>query len=205
MRIILASSSPRRRELLAQAGIDFEIMPPDVDEAAFVTDGIAPDALVAELSKQKARRIAADIDGAAVIGADTIVYLGGEILGKPQSASDAVGMLRKISGKTHTVYTGVTVITPQDDITFVSRTDVKIRELSDGLIRAYVKSGEPLDKAGSYAAQGLGARFIESISGDFYTVVGLPVCGLVGALEDLGVIRGDTYDGQAGQLRHNIR
>ena len=188
-RIILASQSPRRRELLAQIGVSFTVEVSDTDENVSGTD---PAAIVRELAGRKARAVASHHAGEAVIviGADTIVVYEGEILGKPQDADDARRMLRELSGNAHQVYTGVCVIDMSSDrnrehtkdlrpdnreISFAERTDVFVAPLTDAEIDAYIMTGEPFDKAGSYGIQGTFARHIEKIQGDYTNVVGLPV------------------------------
>ena len=213
--IILASGSPRRKELLAQAGYDFVIEVSDADENI---DRKEPGALVEELSRRKAGAVAdlhrgqkdsaakgdADTvvpacdgeksDGAGgvltIIGADTVVALDGQILGKPDGEEDAMRMLRALSGHTHQVYTGVSLFLLRDgqtvaQDTFHVRTDVHMREISEEEIHRYVATGEPLDKAGAYGIQGKAAVFISGICGDYYNVVGLPVCELVSRMRRL--------------------
>lgn len=188
-RIILASQSPRRRELLAQIGVSFTVEVSDTDENVSGTD---PAAIVQELARRKALAVASHHAGEAVtvIGADTIVVYEGEILGKPKDTDDARRMLRELSGNAHQVYTGVCVIDMSSDrnrehtkdlrpdnreISFAERTDVFVAPLTDAEIDAYIKTGEPFDKAGSYGIQGTFARHIEKIQGDYTNVVGLPV------------------------------
>ena len=188
-RIILASQSPRRRELLAQIGVSFTVEVSDTDENVSGTD---PAAIVQELARRKALAVASHHAGEAVtvIGADTIVVYEGEILGKPKDPDDARRMLRELSGNAHQVYTGVCVIDMSSDrnrehtkdlrpdnreISFAERTDVFVAPLTDAEIDAYIKTGEPFDKAGSYGIQGTFARHIEKIEGDYTNVVGLPV------------------------------
>lgn len=175
MKIILASASPRRQELLRQIGVDFEVRISDVNEDIGERD---PEQLVKELARAKAESAAVGVEtDAVVIGADTIVYRDGEILGKPADEADAFSMLKKLSGRAHEVYTGLAVLnnaTGERSVT-VDRTTVYMRELSDLEINAYIASGEAMDKAGAYGVQGRAAVFVERIEGDFFTVVGLPV------------------------------
>ncbi len=178
--IVLASNSPRRREILTQGGYEFTVDAADVDEDLGITD---PVELVEELSAKKSMAIADRYPDKTVIGADTVVANDGEILGKPSDEMDAVLMLKKLSGKTHQVVTGVTVIYPsQDGIrnhkTFHEITDVTFYDLTDDEIKKYVQTGEPLDKAGAYGIQGRGALLVERISGDYLNVVGLPLAHL---------------------------
>ena len=170
--LILASSSPRRRELLSIITRRFTVQTSDCDEA------IAP-GTVRELSLRKARAVWAQQPnqrGLAVIGSDTVVYIDGEILGKPHSKEEAAEMLRALSGRSHRVLTGVTVMGPKDTETHCEETSVVFREMSQAEIDWYVATGEPMDKAGAYGIQGYAAIFIEKIDGDYYNVMGLPVC-----------------------------
>lgn len=172
--IILASKSPRRKELLSMCCEDFEIIPTDVDET--LPENISPDKAVEYLSKIKAEPLRNK--NAVVIGSDTVVALGNLILGKPKDDSDAYNMLKMLSGKTHSVYTGVTLMNGEREVTFHEKTDVTFYELTDEEIREYVASGECRDKAGAYGIQGLGGLLIERINGDYNNVVGLPVSRL---------------------------
>lgn len=184
--IILASSSPRRRELLKQIGIRFTIIPPDIDETQLPDE--SPEAFVQRLSRQKAAQIADVHPESLVLGSDTIVLLDGEVLGKPRDADEAVATLRRLSGKTHTVLTGYALLRRSDrtEIVGMGQADVRFRELDDDEIDSYVAGGSPMDKAGSYGIQeDLGAVFIESIAGDYYTIVGLPVTRVYLALRNL--------------------
>ena len=179
--IILASASPRRRELLAHV-CEFEVRPTDCDESCSIT---APEELVRELSRRKALACRA-CPGDTVIGADTVVAIDGEILGKPKDPEDAKNMLRKLSGRTHTVFTGVTVVKGGEAYTFAERTDVTFFELSEELIDRYVASKEPMDKAGAYGIQEKGCLLVEKINGDYFNVVGLPVARLSRILDSIG-------------------
>ena len=168
MNIILASSSPRRRELLAQMGIrEFSIVSPEVDE--HVPGHPAPAALVEALSARKAG------GDDLVIAADTVVSLDGAVLGKPRDEEAAFAMLCALSGREHLVYPGVTVEQGARVLTAHEETAVRFRPLSPGEIRAYIATGEPMDKAGAYGIQGLGALLVEGIVGDYFNVMGLPV------------------------------
>lgn len=180
MRIVLASASPRRKELLAQLGLDFEVLVSDVEE---VITEIAPNRVVEELSMQKAEAVFQRTEGdVMVIGADTVVALEGTILGKPGSAEHAIEMLRQLQAKEHCVYTGVSLYMRKGENefrnTFSECTVVKFYPMTDEEIKWYVETGEPMDKAGAYGIQGLGARFVERISGDYNNVVGLPIARL---------------------------
>lgn len=172
-RLILASGSPRRRELLARMGYTFEILVPDVDEHV---DGAARE-VVGVLSLRKAEAVAAQLSDGVVIASDTLVSLNGEALGKPQDATDAHRMLRELSGNTHEVFTGVTLIDAATGRTEsrVVRTGVRFRALDDEEIRAYIRTGEPMDKAGAYAIQGGAHDFVEALDGSYENVIGFPV------------------------------
>ena len=172
-RLILASGSPRRRELLARMGYTFEILVPDVDEHV---DGAARE-IVGVLSLRKAEAVAAQLSDGVVIASDTLVSLNGEALGKPQDATDAHRMLRGLSGNTHEVFTGVTLIDAATGRTEsrVVRTGVRFRALDDEEIRAYIRTGEPMDKAGAYAIQGGAHDFVEALDGSYENVIGFPV------------------------------
>jgi septum formation protein len=177
--IVLASSSPRRRQLLGLLGLSPEIIPSDIDETW--RNGEAPAAHAERLAREKAA--AAAREGAAVVGADTIVVVGGEIIGKPRDAAEARAMLRRLSGREHEVYTAVAVAHRGALASGVSRTLVRFRSLDEATIAAYVATGEPMDKAGAYGIQGYGAVLVERIEGDYFTVMGL---GLVLLVELLG-------------------
>ncbi|MCQ4864504.1 Maf family protein [Pseudoflavonifractor phocaeensis] len=187
MDIILASQSPRRRELLERMGITrFKTVSPDIDERAF--DGLPPEELVRRLSAEKAGAVADRVDdGAIIIAADTVVALDGTVLGKPDDDLEAFKMLSTLSGVRHQVYTGVTVLLGGERFTEHEVTDVTFRELSEQEIEQYVATGEPMDKAGAYGIQGYGALLIEGISGDYYNVMGLPVCRLGRMLSRFGI------------------
>lgn len=189
--IILASASPRRKELLEQIGVKLTVSPSNCDEKI---EDTAPDKVVQSLSLQKAADVADNQgENTITIGSDTIVAVNDEILGKPKDREDAFNMLKKLSGKVHQVYTGVTLIIKNDDLdnfiikTFYSKTDVKMKNLSEKEIEWYLNTDEPYDKAGAYAIQGLSAIFIEEISGDYNTVVGLPVAKIYCELEKMGI------------------
>ncbi|MBR4098612.1 MAG: septum formation inhibitor Maf [Clostridium sp.] len=187
MAIILASQSPRRRELLGQMGFsDFIIRPAQGEEQA--QPGLSPAELVESLSRQKAAEVAASAGVEdVVIAADTVVAVDGRVLGKPHSTQEAVDMLSALSGRSHTVYTGVTVCQNGVSLTQHEATTVRFRTLTPQEITAYIATGEPMDKAGSYGIQGFGALLVEGISGDYFNVVGLPVCRLGRMLAQFGV------------------
>ncbi len=182
---IVASASPRRRELLGQAGFTFQVCPSDADET--LPEHCAPADAVRILSERKALAVAKLHPGAVVLGCDTIVALGSEILGKPQTEDEAAAMLRTLSGKTHTVFTGVCITDGSQTERFVSATDVTFYLLSDETIRAYVATGEPMDKAGAYGIQGLGSVLVKGFCGDYCTVVGLPLAECARALKTFGI------------------
>jgi septum formation protein len=171
--VVLASASPRRQELLTAAGIPFEVLPVDVDETPL--DGELPEEHVRRLALAKAEAALARRPEAVVLGADTIVVAGGRILGKPRDAEDAARMLRALAGRAHEVLTGVALSSVRGTMFELERTRVWFAPLSDQEIADYVASGEPRDKAGAYAIQGLAARFVVRIDGSYSNVVGLPV------------------------------
>lgn len=197
IRLILASASPRRRELLSLLGLPFEVVPSRYKEPSPPQNAISLPGFVSELAVNKAREVASRIEHSIVLGADTLVTLAsgdtGVPLGKPESKVDAMAMLQRLSGKEHTVFTGLALIRVQEngDIAAphirVTQTQVRFRSLDDAMIADYVETGESLDKAGAYGAQGYAAPFIESFHGDFYNVVGLPLCTLGLLLEEIGV------------------
>ena len=176
MELILASASPRRKELLEKIGLPFTVQPAKGEER--ITQK-SPAAVVMELSRQKAEEIAAaQIEDCIIIGADTVVAKGEKIMGKPKDAADAKQMLRSIADDCHQVYTGVTLIRtgahPQS-VTFQEKTDVFLYPISDAELDAYIASGDPMDKAGAYGIQGDFAIYVKRIAGDYYNVVGLPI------------------------------
>lgn len=185
MMILLASGSPRRRELLELFRIPFAVQPADVDE--IMDPGKPPFDEVARVSRLKALAVPRQA-GEAVIAADTIVVCGGRVLGKPHSADEAREMLRLLSGRDHQVMTGCTVLAGDRSETFTEVTDLHFRPLSDEEIDRYVASGEPMDKAGAYGIQGGAALFCRRMEGDYYNVMGLPVCRLYETLKRLGVM-----------------
>jgi len=187
MGIVLASGSPRRLELLKMIGLeDIRVIADTSDEV--IIPGLPPVEQVCRLSLQKACNVGHLCSGEdIIIAADTLVYICGKPLGKPNSESAAAAMLAELSGRMHSVYTGVTLIRGAKHMTAAERTDVYFRDISDREIEMYVKTGEPVDKAGAYAAQGRAAIFIERIEGEFFNVIGLPVCRLVKMLKKYGV------------------
>ncbi len=184
--LVLASASPRRKELLEKTGLRFEIIVSDIEEK--ITKS-APDEMVKSLARQKAMAVYEKLaPDRVVIGADTIVEAGGKVLGKPADADEAFKMLRMLSGKQHSVYTGVSVISGGIDISFAERTKVTFYELTDEEIKGYTATGEPLDKAGAYGIQGRGALLVKKIEGDYNNVVGLPIARLYRSLSRLALI-----------------
>ncbi len=188
--LILASASPRRKELIRQLGLPVEFAVNNADEC--VQGYLPPEQVVERLAERKARAAYEAIgprENAVVVAGDTIVVYGGEILGKPKDEDDAFRMLRLLQGKTHAVYSGISCIACADGkvLTGHSRTLVTMKPLSDAQIRRYIRTGEPMDKAGAYAIQGLGSAIVEQIEGDYFTVVGLPLAMLADMLAQLGV------------------
>ena len=200
--IILASQSPRRKELLEQIGLEFEICPAKGEEIITKT---VPEEVVMEISKQKAEEVAAMVSTYAqehkdittpsdilVIGADTVVAYSGKILGKPVDEADAKRMLTMLSGNTHSVFTGVTLVLIDKsgragELVFYEKTDVKMHEMTELEIDRYIATGEPMDKAGSYGIQGKCAIYIEKIEGDYNNVVGLPIARIYQELKKIGI------------------
>ena len=180
--IVLASASPRRKEILQQVGISFEVCASDADETV---DNTQADYIVMELSARKAQA-ARECYGASdkiFLGADTIVACEGKILGKPADEQDAYVMLQMLQGNRHEVYTGVTLLDGKRQVTFFEVTHVQIRSMTDRQIKQYIASKEPMDKAGAYGIQGAFAAYIEGIQGDYYNVVGLPIARVCQELE----------------------
>jgi septum formation protein len=183
--LVLASSSPRRRELLANAGILFDLQPAHIDETQ--RPGEDPKGYAARLAREKAQAIAAARPKDVVLGADTIVLIDGQVLGKPAGAADAARMLRLLSGKSHEVSTAVCLIANGSTFEHLETTRVRFEKISREEIEGYVNTGEPMDKAGAYAIQGGASRWIPSIEGDYFNVVGLPVAAVWRLLKAAGV------------------
>lgn len=173
---ILASASPRRSELLAGLGLRFDTVVPDVDETP--PSAMPPEALAPKLALRKCLAVAGSRKDVVVIAADTVVEIDGRILGKPRDIEEAAGMLRTLSGRTHRVYTGLAVCYEGRSASRTVCTEVAFKALDETLLGLYLRSGEPLDKAGAYGIQGAGALLVESIKGDYFNVVGLPVSAL---------------------------
>ena len=194
--LILASASPRRRELVALLGIPFRVVPSLYDEPPAPGVPVPLAELVTSLAVAKATEVASRLNTGWVLGADTLVSLDEDVgvpLGKPTDRSDAARMLRLLSGRSHFVYTGVALLAPAragelaQPVTSVTRTRVWFRDLADAMIADYIDTGEPMDKAGAYGAQGFAAPFIERFDGDYYNVVGLPLCDVGRLLERCGM------------------
>ena len=171
--IILASQSPRRRELMMMSKLPFTDVNPVCDE--IIRKDLALNEAIAYLAYTKAKNVFERFPQAAIVGADTIVVLNGEILGKPKDEEDAVRMLRLLSGQEHLVITGVAIVSEEETTTFYSETLVEFYELTEYEIREYVKTKEPLDKAGAYGIHARGSLFVKKINGDYYSVMGLPI------------------------------
>lgn len=184
--LILASSSPRRKELLQNLHLQFQILSSEADET--FDPNLSPAEIVMELAQRKAQSVFQDNQGAYVIGSDTIVVADGQILGKPEDEADAVQMLKKLSGTQHDVYTGVAILYANGASCFYEKTEVTFWELSDDEILSYVRSGEPMDKAGAYGIQELGSMLVKKINGDYFAVVGLPVSRTVRELKKAGYV-----------------
>jgi septum formation protein len=186
-KIILASQSPRRRELLGMLGFkNLQIIPPDIDEV--LPENLPPGQAVSHMALQKAASIKNKVgDSCLILAADTIVVLDGKALGKPDDEDEAADMLRSLSGRTHLVYTGVALLQNGTELKDYEETKVSFRDITDREIDFYIASVEPMDKAGAYGAQGLGSLFISRIDGDFFNVVGLPLCRLGLMLNKMGI------------------
>lgn len=185
-KIILASNSPRRKEILEKLNIEFDVLSPDADEES-VDKTLPPELYVENLAGLKAFAAAKKtVSEKIIIGADTVVALDGKILLKPRNEDDAINMLKNLSGRMHSVYTGICVVNSHTAKSCIAyeKTDVYFRNLDDSEIMHYVQTGESADKAGGYGIQGLGSLFIEKINGDYFNVVGLPICRMAKILKD---------------------
>lgn len=193
-KIILASGSPRRKQILEQVGLNFIVEVSDYEEKSI--PGVSPSEFVETLSLEKANAVAKNHNDAIIIGADTIVVLNSQILGKPKTKQDAREMLKKLSGNTHSVFTGFTIIDTVNKRTITNHVETKIRfkNLSEEEIRAYIETGEPMDKAGAYGVQDKGALFVEHIEGDYSSVMGLPIVKIFEILKELGIDILKTYE-----------
>ena len=188
MKIILASKSPRRQELIRQITTDFQVIVSDVEET--IPDGLAPEEVPVHLAHIKAQAVSADHPSRVVVGADTVVILDGQVLGKPQDKDDAYAMLGALSGKTHTVVTGCCITDGIRTRCFSEKTEVTFYTLTDKEIWDYIATGDPFDKAGSYGIQKGGMLFVRGIKGDFFNVMGLPVGKLYRELN--GFLKGEA-------------
>ena len=184
-RFILASASPRRAEILKNAGFDFDVIVSDADES--LPDKIPADEAVLLLSKIKAESVCKNNLGSVVLGCDTVVSLDGNILGKPKDEAEAFEMLRTLSGKVHKVFTGVTITDTEKTVSFVSKTKVAFYPLSDETIHSYIATGEPMDKAGAYGIQGFGGVLVRNIDGDYFSVMGLAINESARVLSEFGI------------------
>jgi septum formation protein len=183
-RIVLASQSPRRAELLERLGLQFEVEPADIDEG--YPEHEMPATYAERLAREKAISVAHRNHGALVVGSDTIVVLGSDVLGKPKDEADAVRMLNRLSGREHEVFTAVAAVLGGRVESSVERVSVRFRALDDREVESYVATGEPLDKAGAYGIQGFGSAIVESIRGDYFAVMGLPVVRMLSLFRRLG-------------------
>lgn len=184
--LILASGSPRRRELLTTAGIAFTVVVADTEET--LDPALSPEGAAIAIAREKAAAVFAKHPNDTVVGADTIVVFDEHILGKPADEADAARMLALLSGREHTVYTGVCILGPHGETVFSQATVVEFYPLTPAEITAYVASGEPMDKAGAYGIQGLGCVLVKALRGDYFNVMGLPVARLVRELRALGTV-----------------
>lgn len=182
--LILASASPRRAEILSMLGYEFDIIPAHCDENI---DGLSAAEGVGELARRKAQAVADLHPDCAVLGSDTLVAVDGKVLGKPATEAEAADMLRALSGKTHSVYTGISVVKGERAITETVEAKVTFRTLTEGEIADYIATGEPMDKAGAYGIQGKGAVLVEGIEGDFFNVMGLPASRVYLLLKQFGI------------------
>lgn len=182
---IVASASPRRKEILSMGGFGFRIIPSDCDET--IKEKLSPEETVKVLAERKALSVLEKNENSVVLGCDTVVALGDEILGKPADREDAFKMIKALSGKTHRVCTGVCIADKDKTNTFVSVAEVEFYELSDETAESYVATGECDDKAGAYGIQGLGGTLVKSIKGDYYAIVGLPYAETVRVLSEFGI------------------
>ncbi|MEH7354269.1 Maf family protein [Neobacillus drentensis] len=182
--LILASSSPRRKELLENLHLTFAISSSEVDES--FDPSLSPEEVVMELAERKAQAVFNQNKDAFVIGSDTIVVANNRILGKPADEAEAISMLKSLSGQQHDVFTGVSIVSPESLTRFYEKTEVWFWELTDEEIKAYVQTGEPLDKAGAYGIQQLGSMLVKKINGDYFAVVGLPVARTIRELKKAG-------------------
>ena len=184
--IVLASQSPRRAELIARLGLDFDVQPADIDES--YRPGETPPEHAERLAREKAKVVAATHPHALVVGSDTIVVIDGDVLGKPKDPAQAVEMLLRLSGRDHEVCTGVAVAKDGRVESGLERVRVRFRRLDRRTAEQYVATGEPMDKAGAYGIQGFGATIVDAVNGDFFAVMGLPINRLIRLLESAGLV-----------------
>ena len=184
-RVVLASSSPRRRQLLDLIGIAHEVRPANIDETMRARE--VPRRHAERLAREKATKIATRDPDLITIGADTVVVINRKVLGKPRDEAEAIHMLSQLSGREHTVITAVAVARGKKLRSAIEEVQVRFRRLHDDEIKAYVATGEPMDKAGAYGIQGYGATIVECVEGDYFAVMGLPLARLVSLMRDLGV------------------
>ena len=182
---IVASASPRRREILSGGGFSFRVIPSDCDES--VSEALSPEETVKELAERKALSVLSENENSVVLGCDTVVALENEILGKPADREEAFRMIKELSGKTHRVCTGVCIAEKGRKESFVTVAEVEFYEISDETAKSYADTGECDDKAGAYGIQGLGGTLVKSIKGDYYAIVGLPFAETVRVLSDFGI------------------
>jgi len=182
---VLASQSPRRRELLSMLGLTFEIVTADIDET--MDDALTVEEAARQVCFRKAEAVAAQCPGKLIVAADTIVVVDGKVLGKPHSEEEAFSMLQSLSGRSHTVMTAFCIYEGGEAETHVEKTDLRFKPLSKEEILAYIATGSPMDKAGAYGIQDGAAVFVESLQGDYYNVMGLPLCALVKRLRAHGI------------------
>lgn len=175
MKLVLASKSPRRSEILKNAGIDFTVRVADADET--IPEGTPPEEAVVFLATRKAMAVERAEDE-TVLGADTVVVLDNKILGKPKDKNEAFNMIKSLSGRVHSVFTGVCIVEKGRSITFAEETEVEFLPLTDNEINAYIDTSEPYDKAGAYGIQGIASKFVRRINGDYFNVVGLPISAI---------------------------
>ena len=186
VRVVLASGSPRRRELLNMIGVRHEVMPADIDERYL--PGEDPLAHAERLAREKAAAVAPRAGNSLIIAADTIVVIDGEVLGKPCDRGEAAEMLRRLAGRSHTVHTAVAIRYGGSEASAVESPSVTFRPLDAEVIEAYIATGEPMDKAGSYGIQGFGATLVSRVEGDYFAVMGLPLNRTMQLIESVGLI-----------------
>lgn len=188
-RLVLASASPRRKALLQQLGVEFEVQPVDMDESLQPGEGVLEH--VQRLAIEKARlgfsQVALAANDLAVLAADTVVEVDGEVLGKPENYGQAAAFLARLSGKKHKVHTAIAIVTADRELTALSSSEVEFAQLTASQINAYIETGEPMDKAGAYAIQGLAARFVVNLNGSYSGVMGLPIYETANLLAACGV------------------